>query len=198
MRRISKPLLNRLLSGGDGLAAADKEEVLQAVLGKTPRRRRPWAASAVWRWAGLGALATSLLLFLYQQRTDSEFLARGVAKSSMSLSCTRGGEPSACRQGSHLLFKLSPRGARYFSVLAFGPGDKTLWYFTGLDLTQLPESGVMEQAAVLGPEHGEGTFEIVGVFSADPLDKGLIRGILEGKEPPKGTEILRQELVVGP
>jgi hypothetical protein len=201
MKRASKPLLNRLLARREGLSAPDKEQILEELLGQAPRqpKRGLWFLSLpMVRW-GLAAAAASLVVLVWMQRPTSEFTARGDGLPSVSLSCSSGAGPGPCALGNRLLFKVSPHTSRYFSALALSADQRTLWYFSGVDLAAVPKSGVLEQSALLGAEHGSGVFEVVAVFSQAPLDKQQVLKIVEAPaDEPSSAVVIRQPLTVSP
>jgi hypothetical protein len=198
MKPVSRSLLNRLLSGKEGLSAVDKEEILGNVLAQAQVPRRAW-----WKLPafglGLSAVAASLIAVVYfSVARPDEFVARGVEAPDLEVACMLGEVRSSCREGSRLLFKVSPGGARYVSALARAPDHRLLWYFEGVDLASLPASGVLPEASVLGPEHGTGAFEVIAIFSAERLSKDALRALVDGPASPKGAVVLRRPLAIEP
>lgn len=210
MRRSSNVLINRLLSGGEGLSGPDKEQLLAELFRKLQSPRpQGWLRLPAMRWALVGLAPSCLaaaLFFFYPTQSrlplEQEFLARGQGRPSLAMSCTWEGAPSVCRIGARLLFRPSPGsgGARYFSALARREDQQTVWYFVSQTLTtgQLPHEGVLEKAALLSAEHGSGTFEVLALFSTTPLEKEQIREILQAPQPPPQVAVVRQHLVVEP
>jgi hypothetical protein len=198
VRRGSPPLLNRLLSGTDGLAPVDKQRVLDEVLSRTATKRRGgrrlgWAA-----FLGLAAAAGLLVVLKVPGPADPGLTARGGApQPSLELSCLDASSgPAPCALGGRVVFRVTPAGARFMSVLARGPHDHRVWYFDGLSLTGLPPTGVLPYGARLDAEHGAGPFEVLTVFSDAPLDREQVAAALAGATAPQ-TVVVRSALQVG-
>ncbi len=202
MKRATPILINRLLSRGEHFSADDKAEMLEHVLERSAERRRvPSRVFAL--WAGLGvALAMTVFVVLHPFHDPAGaaevFTPRGNAPSaSLALACTTNGVASPCHSGAHVLFKVSPgaSGAKWVSIFAVDQRGQRFWYLTGAET-----SATVDQAVVLGPEQGAGTFDVVAVLNVGPapLDKQTVRDAVEAPHPPEGVTVVHAPLVVEP
>ncbi len=194
--KLTKPLLNRLLSGKEALSEIDKEEVLGHVLKKVIALERPWWTTLK-PWGLIATCTAAVLMVTVFHEPPSEFVPRGQNKPSLNLTCTTQGVANDCREGSRLLFKVNPGGFRFFAALARGPAQQTLWYFTQVDLEAHSRDGVLDRAADIGAEHQTGTYEVIGVFSAAPLDKTEVKALVDDPSL-KNAQVTRQTLIVKP
>jgi len=208
MKEPSDARLNRLLTGRDKLSQADKDAVLEGVFARLPQEpsASPGPAFAPWlRWA---FAATALLLFvsagyfLFSPSTRSEFTSRGEARATraFSIHCAQDMVEGRCARGGKLLFKVDPRGARWFAALARSESAAVVWYFEAVEIKDPSAGGLLEQGVPLGSEHAPGHWEVIGLFSERPLDKARIRALLEegGAKDSAGIEIVRRPLEVLP
>ncbi len=197
MKRASRPLLNRLLSGRDDLAAPDKEDVLEAVLAR--HAPRPRFASAWFRFGvPLATVAAAVVMVLagpWLRARDTDFQARGAAAASFTMRCVEGGVAAPCRVGQPVLFKLEGAGGRAFTAFVTSPSGQTLWLFHNVDGQALPPSGVLERAPVLD-EGWAGRLEVIGVFAEERFDKERVKALADN--PPPGVEVVRRTLEVAP
>ncbi len=191
-KRTSRPLLNRLLSGREGLAPPDQEDVLAVVLAGSAPPRSVWslpsfrfamAAAAVALVAGVVTIAT--------RRPDEVYTPRGAPTFAFELSCLTGGSPGPCRVGSTLAFRVDTATPAWFSALTLTNSGDALWFFHALPTS----GGVLERAPVL-PAGLSGTVTVLGVLTEGPVDKQTLRAQLERGDP--SLSIVRRTLVVEP
>lgn len=191
-RRASRPLLNRLLSGREGLSKSDQEDVLAQVLGAHAARPGWWSLPS-FRVATL-LLATSAVLALVWVQpwvSEDDFTARGVASASFELSCLNAGVLSSCQEGSALAFRVATPAPAYFSALSLSADGDALWYFSNV---RTP-GGVLERAPVLGPQPPERVV-VIGVFTPAPIDKASLRERLAQGDAT--LHVVRRTLPVSP
>lgn len=190
-KRSSRPLLNRLLSGREGLSAPDKEDVLSAVLAGTARRPRWWTLPSVRLGALAAALASVVAVVWLRQPTTSEFTARGAPVASFEVSCLSSGVVAPCREGSTVAFRLELPEPASFSAFSLTADGSALWYFHDVEA----RSGVLDRAPVL-PALPAGPVTIIGVFSSTKLDKAALRERLDRSD--QSLTVVRRTLQVEP
>jgi hypothetical protein len=195
--------LDRLMARG-GLGGAAREQILEAVLGKTAARE-PRASR--WRlWLGGLALAasaaTAIALVVPAHRQGDEFRAKGGANvvPELGLDC-QGGALTACPLGSTLIFRVSAV-ARAGYVQAYAEprdGGERVWYFSAETQAPLvparPGTQAVRQGVRLGPEHRPGVYRVHIAFSTTPLDRAAL---LAGSAPGLSGTAVRELNVVAP
>jgi hypothetical protein len=188
-KRASRPLINRLLSGREGLSAPDKEEVLAAVLSHAAPKRAWW--STPWfRGVALAGAFASVALAIVWVRPADEFTPRGAPATSFDLSCLSNGVAGPCRDGSTVAFRVETPAPVFFSALTVTDGE-TRWYFHDVET----RGGVLERAPVLSGQPA-GAVVVIGVFAPAPLDKAALRERLERGDT--SLTVVRRTLVVQP
>lgn len=196
-KRASRPLLNRLLSGREGLSTPDKEEVLAKVLGERAARPTWWSRPSFRITALLLATSAVIALVWVQQpgSTQSDFTPRGDPNPSFELSCLNAGIASTCREGSAVAFRLATPGPAYFSAFTLTAEGAALWYFSNVDTRQPRTDGVLELAPVLGAQPA-GEVVVIGVFASEPIEKATLRERLS--QGDTRLKVIRRTLTVGP
>jgi hypothetical protein len=192
-------LISRLLSGRDQLSRGEKDAILDGVLADAAPTRR-----AKWGWLVLPALALAgfLLVPWRSSAPHTDFTARGGNQPAavMQASCANG-----CTSGAKLVFDVhGTTGYRFFAAFAQRDDGVALWYFpttdtaTGIDLTTLPATGIVDRSVVLGSEHPPGTYHVYGVFSKLPLTRSAIRDAFDpaALTAGDGTKVVSTQVVV--
>ncbi len=188
----------RVLSGRWRLTVLEKESILEAVLKETQskEKKNPWEffqlSPVVIRVASLTLLVLLLIpvavLFLRTPDKD-QFCAKGNAPvSSFSINCIGPDGQNTCRVGHKLAFRLRPSTDKpYFS--AFSRHIKTdlvIWYFPASEddksslLLNTGQDGVLSDGIKIGKEHEPGRYELFGLFTDEPLNRGEIRALFHG------------------
>jgi len=191
---------------------AARRAAIMGTLERRPLRVVQWAAPAA---AALAVVA--LLVFVVPRQDTNGFQARGSTEASdrwVGLRVFRlaTGRPEllagggAIRAEDRLLFSytnLEPSGASHLSVLGLGAGGEVFWYH--------PEDGA--SSASIAIERGvrreelktsirmdvrPGSLNILGLFSAQPLERGEIeRWLAAGAQgAPPGVTVVREKLEV--
>lgn len=192
-KRTSRPLLNRLLSGREGLAPPDQEDVLAVVLAGSAPPRTVWSLPS-FRFAmaaAVVALVAGVVTIAARPSADEIFTPRGAPTFAFELSCLTGGSPGPCRAGSTLAFRVDTSTPGSFSALTLTNSGDALWFFHDLPTT----GGVLERAPVL-PAGLSGTVTVLGVLTEGPVDKQTLRAQLQRGDP--SLSIVRRTLVVEP
>lgn len=191
-KRASRPLLNRLLSGREGLSRPDKEDVLATVLARSAPKRAWWTLPSV-RIAALAVATASAIVAVVWLRPadDGDFTPRGTPASSFELSCLTNGVAGPCHEGSTVAFRLDTPTPGHFSALTITADGSALWYFHDVET----RSGVLDRAPVL-PSLPNGPLTIVGLFTSAPVDKATLRERLERADP--SLTVVRRSLTVEP
>lgn len=188
MPRPSKPLVNRLLSSRNAMAAPDKELMLEQLLAASaPAASRKW-----WRPLIFAVPVVLALVLILLKPTEAEFTARGSNAPTLALAC----DPNPCALGGRLVLKpTAPQ--RYLSVVALGSDGMAIWYLTSADL-QSPvmrsDEGILRTGISLDATHGPGSFEVVGVFTETPVTQEQVKAMIVDGE--SAAAIVRQKLSV--
>jgi hypothetical protein len=165
--RLSGPTRDRVLNG-----------VLEKVQPAAPRRRvrstallvLP-AAAAIALLVGGGRLASTL-----SGRRDASgtFNAKGAASDAVHVdaACT-GGPMLACPRGSRLVFRVQAGDRSGFLTAYAAPagGGERIWYFSAESESPFVQSGVLERAVVIGPEHAADRYVIHALVTARSLTR---------------------------
>jgi hypothetical protein len=176
--------LHSLLAGGK-LSGAQRERVLAGALRESQRRS--------WRVAGALALAlpaaAAAVFFLRGGPNESDgvrsqgaFAAKGDATPLLGARCPdrTAGE---CRWGDRLIFEEEgTKQPGFFAAYADCPSRERIWYFptaTGAMPRVVPTAGpwISEQAARIGPEHGEGRCTLSLFLLPEPLSRARIAAL---------------------
>lgn len=199
--RATETQLNRLLAKSDGPSPLEQEEMLIRLLDATtpaPGRRSGW--NSIWGWSFAGATAITVTFFAFWSlRTDprlDEFQSRGSNAPSVEVACLRAGAPSSCSVGAQLVFQVT--GLNGF-LTAFAQRDgQTNWYFVSLPLPDTTAPTALEEAVVISPEHGTGTFEVVFLQTAQPVDQTRARQLVDHSKIDPSTHVVRRLVQVLP
>jgi len=174
----------RLLSGQDRLSIIEKEQILQAVLQAKPvgERSLPWGLTMRLGAATAGLLLVVWMAWFIADPAPGAFTSRGTSdRGSFALACLGQGSGLHCQRGDRLLFRVSPpAGKPFFSAIANRPDGVTLWYFPSDEGQSVPIDqnnfqGVLSVGVAMGEDHLHGRIEVLGLFSAMPLNKAQIR-----------------------
>jgi hypothetical protein len=204
----SKHLIPRLLSGKNRLSRREKDVLFERVCAQlAPRRtfRRPAVLLAL---AGAAAAILALPWVIRDGRRplDEPFGARGAAQADFGLVCA--GQPDGrCQQGQKLLFDLhlDPRSSyRYFAAFARRDDGTVLWYFPdapdghSIELAGRLSHGVLDRGVALDERHGAGHYQVIGIYSAVPLTRDVIKARFRPGAADLGpdTSVVMRELVV--
>jgi hypothetical protein len=171
--------LDALLARGR-LSGPTRERVLANVLDQVqPPRSRHWAKTAAFV---LLPAAAALALFVGVGRWGSTlsgahgegggFEAKGTASDVVHVdaACT-GGPMLACPRGSRLVFHVQA-GARPGYLAAYADpaaGGERVWYISAEGESPLVQSGTLERAILIGPEHAADRYVIHALVSGRPL-----------------------------
>jgi hypothetical protein len=173
--------LDALLARG-GLSGPTRERVLANVLDQVqPVRSTRWAktaalvllpaAAALALFVGAGRWASTLS---HAHGESGGFEARGTASDVVRVdaACT-GGPMLACPRGSRLVFHVQA-GARTGYLAAYadpvGRGER-VWYFSAEGESPRVQSGALERAILIGPEHTADRYVIHALVSKRPLTR---------------------------
>lgn len=200
MRGSDRRKLDRLLSGGPGPSAQEKQAMACEILCGSDARSSAsrWIdfAKRIW-WAPVaGATAAAALLFIMTllpgDTSQDEFIVRGGGREivSMRLVCTRPSQeatapesgPRKCHFGDTLVFDIqTSQPGQHFSAAALGPDGLLVWYFPSDTRSSMPieANGVAPRGVIIGPEHVPGDYRVFGLFSGSALSQRRIRTIIE-------------------
>ncbi len=189
MKSTEKTLLNRLLAGSDGLAPADKAEVLDAVFRALPAENKAlrWFELSWVRMAALGVALASVSLWVF---------VRAPLPSAGELTVRDGARPTLAivQRGDHLLFKTTASAGRSLTVVAHTASGDTLWY---LENVTAP-AGVIDQAVLIEPSHPRGELSVDAVFTPAPVSRARALEYLERTDEPASVIRIHQVLVIAP
>lgn len=191
-KRASRPLLNRLLSGREGLSRSDQEDILAQVLGAQAARPTRWSLPS-FRLATLVLVTSAVVALVWVQPwvPKDDFTARGAESASFELSCLNAGVASSCQEGSALAFRVATPATAYFSALSLSADGDALWFFSNVRT----QGGVLERAPVLGRQPPERVV-VIGVFTTEPIDKVALRERLAQGDAT--LHVVRRALPVSP
>lgn len=193
----------RLLSGRGSLSRPEHESIAAAVLQATAAEA-PKATPTRWWWpAGIAAvLAVGLALWLVPPsnppETGPDFVARGAAEGpQLELRC----EP-ACRPGAHVVLEVADaEDYGHVAVFAFREDGVAIWYAPASEdghSAAVPGGarGLLPFRIDLDDAHPAGRYEVVALFSREPLDRDGIRSAYEAR--PEGVVVVERTLEVKP
>ena len=196
--------LARLLSRRDEPSVLEKEALFERVLAATgqPARRR---FAGFLAFAGVAAAAAAVALFVKLREPD-EFASRGTTGTSPSVEvvCVKTGAAGRCEADDTVSFDVRTEGNTwYFAAFAMRE-DEVVWFFPQEDGESIRVEGsakpaLLGQGVRLGDRMRPGAYDIVAVFSREPLRRNDIKARL-GQDllGRSGIEVLRRPLVVEP
>lgn len=209
-------LLDRLLSGQDRLAPAERDQVFDQAVARA-QGRASVRQGALWlQRLGLatGAAALGTLAFWLAVNApnpadtdaNSGFAHRGAdsAAARLSMSCPDAPGPGQCRVGDKLLFEVAaPSDRPFFAAYARRGDGAVIWYFPARENEQSIEvadhhvAGVLERGILLGAEHSVGQYQVTAIFSSQPMTQPLIkRAVASGELEPSAYTVLQRSFSV--
>lgn len=194
----------RLLSGRGSLSRPEHESIAAAVLRATTAEATEPAPTRWWWPAGIAALvAVGLALWFLPpsappDEPGPDFVARGAAEGpQLELRC----EP-ACRPGAHVVLEVADaEDYGHVAVFAFREDGVAIWYAPTSDdgrSAAVPGGtrGLLPFRIDLDDAHPPGHYDVVALFSREPLDRDAIRSAYEAR--PEGVAVVERTLEVEP
>jgi hypothetical protein len=181
---LDEESLHSLLAGGK-LSGAQRERALEGAL----QQRRHGGGRVVGMLAVVLPAAAALMLFVLGPPAPSTgkesrgtFIAKGEAGPLLTARCPdrAAGE---CRSGDRLIFEV--QGATdpgFFAAYADCRARERIWYFPTANgdmphVSPGAERSILEQAARLGPEHGEGPCTLELFLLPKPASRVTVSGL---------------------
>ncbi len=190
----------RLYAEHAGVTVQEHEEIFDNVFAATRRAERKGFSVVVhhpvFRWAAISLALVGVLAIGGWMATEfssattgrkmGTFTPRGTASvGGVTLICTGTQNPGMCHRSDTMTFRVTPSGTRqYFS--AFSRHQKSgavVWYFPAtenersLRLSSSGDTILLEEGITIGEEHAPGTYELISIFSDNPLSAADIRGL---------------------
>ena len=201
-RSRDKHFAGRVLAGKDDVTVQEKEQVLDAVLGKLTGdvSASENSSGLRWKWRVIVGAATAVFaivaaLWIWNARSNEAVSnlsnnagrdiltpkGSGAPSSFFYVRCIQGRSIGSCRPGARLAFGFNDlKPPAYFSAFAIRQTDDTvIWMFpttaTGLSVLVPPNRKVLKQAILIDEHYPPGSYEIVGLRSAHPLTREQIK-----------------------
>ena len=208
-RGLDDPTLGRLLSGRNEPSILEKEAALERLLAEVearPDRKRKTIGLLIPALGLAAALALVVLPRFPRDTTTPGFMSRGLPQATLELRCLNPSsqERTDCAPGTVLAFSATPpKDHQYFSAFSLREDDALLWYFpeqesVAPDLLR-GSDGPLSQGILIGADHPPGRYELVAVFSSEPLSRRALRDALGPKlEGRAGVHVIRRTFEVVP